>query len=155
MILFPAGYLVLTPFTDDKIPLSTRTCSVREMVSWRWIASVARFATKRNSSVSCGTKGERVKGEDLVALEQQDLGFLPLRLEGLVAFARGEMRFALRDHLGDLLGREPGGRRHGDRLLEAGLEILRADAHDAVGVDLERHLDLDLALRRAAQARSG
>ena len=52
----------------------------------------------------------------------------------------------------DLVLGQARGRGDGDRLLEAGLEILRADRHDAVGRDLERHLDLDLALRRAPQA---
>jgi hypothetical protein len=55
-------------------------------------------------------------------------------------------------HLPDLVLREAARRGDLDRLLLAGLEIARADGHDAVAVDLEHDLDLDLPLRRAAQA---
>jgi hypothetical protein len=55
------------------------------------------------------------------------------------------------DHVVELLLREAARRRDRDRLLLAGLLVLRVHADDAVGVDLEG--DLDLHLSRGARRR--
>jgi len=54
-------------------------------------------------------------------------------------------------HVLDLFARQAARCGDLDRLLETGLEILRADGDDTVCVDLERHLDLDLTLGGAAE----
>ena len=75
-----------------------------------------------------------------------DLGLLPP-----AGVLRG-MRLGIGDHPLDLLGRHgrlPG---DGDRLLLAGRAVLRGHVDDAVGIDVERHLDLRDASRRRRQA---
>ena len=56
------------------------------------------------------------------------------------------------DQAVDLLLREPARRLHAHRLRLAGAEVLGLDAHDAVGVDAERDLDLRDAARRRRDA---
>ena len=52
------------------------------------------------------------------------------------------MRLGVGDHAVDLVLVQAGRRRDRDLLLLRGAEILRGDVQDAVGVDVERHLDL-------------
>ena len=85
------------------------------------------------------------------AIERFDL--LALGFELLARLALDRVVLPVGDHLRDLVLGEARGRGHRDRLLLAGLEILRVHRHDAVGVDLERDLDLDLPRRRATQTR--
>ena len=56
------------------------------------------------------------------------------------------------DHPIDVLARQRGAAGDGHLLLLAGAEVLRGDVHDAVGVDVERDLDLRQAARRRRQA---
>src|SRR5215211_9078522 len=58
------------------------------------------------------------------------------------------VRLGVADHLLDLLVREPAGSRDRDPLLLAGPEILGSDVDDAVGVYVERDLDLGYPPRR-------
>jgi hypothetical protein len=68
-----------------------------------------------------------------------------------VALALDGELLALVDHGLDLVAGEPRGGGDRDRLLLARLEVLRVHAHDAVGVDLEGHLDLHHTRGRAPQ----
>src|SRR5258708_4281186 len=52
------------------------------------------------------------------------------------------MRLRFLDHALDFGLGEPARRLDSDRLLLAALLVLRRDVHNAVGVDVERHLDL-------------
>src|SRR2546423_3956831 len=91
----------------------------------------------------------------LAALRQELLG-LPLQLLGqvaglrLVAAAPVVVGVLLRvaHHPLDVILRQRRSARDGHRLLLAGAEILRVDVHDAVGVDVERDLDLRYPARR-------
>src|SRR5258708_29402417 len=106
-----------------------------------------------------GVATEVALGDDLLDIGQELLDLNDelfwLMLDALELFVGAPLYGKLLrvlHHLDDLVLGEAARRCNLDRLLLPRFEIARADAHDTIGVDGEVHLDLDLALRRAAQA---
>src|SRR5262249_37985027 len=89
--------------------------------------------------------------EQHVDLVEEALRLLLVLLELLRRAHLDHVVLVLVDHVTDLVLGEAARRRHRDRLLEAGLEVLRLHRHDAVGGDMEGDLDLDLAPRGAPE----
>ena len=94
----------------------------------------------------------RVLLEALLGRVDEPLGVVPEVGELLLHDVVGAVRLRVADHPLDLLLGEAGGAGDPDLLLLAGAEVLRRHVHDAVGVDVERHLDLRHAARRGRDA---
>src|SRR3972149_1502787 len=99
--------------------------------------------------------GRQIRGHLLPVLPERLLGVVN---EGVEVVARlddglpfpvlGGVRLGFLDHPVDILLDEAGRRRDRDLLLLGGRRVLRIDVEDAVGVDVEGHLDLGDAAGR-------
>ena len=107
---------------------------------------------RRASSSSRAIVGELRRAQRLLGRLDDRLGFVA-RVDQQ---ARGEVGLGVLErveqHPLDLVVGQPVRRLHLDRLLDVGAQLARGDAEDAVGVDLELHLDARQAGRHRRNA---